>query len=102
MAMLVTWEDGYKVDLGSLKRGGKKGAGDISFVRIGAKGKKEVSTTFKPTGRLTVVKAPMDQGATGKINIDLQSGDYMLSGDLDVQTCVSPKAAPSGGKKKRK
>ncbi len=101
LSMLVTWEDGYKVDLGSLKRGGKKGGGEVSFARAAGHGKKDFSAGFKPTGRLTVIKAPMEQGATGKINIDLQSGDYMLSGDLDVQTCVSPKAA-AGGKKKKK
>jgi hypothetical protein len=101
LALTVNWEDGYKVDLGSLKRGGKKGPGEVSFARIGPKGKKDFSGTFKPTGRVTVVKAPMDQNSTGKINIDLQSGDYMLSGDLDVQTCVSPKSAPAGKKKKK-
>jgi hypothetical protein len=102
LSMLVTWEDGYKVDLGSLKHAGKKGGGEISFARAGAHGKRDVSTTFKPTGRVTIVKAPMEQGSVGKLNIDLQSGDYMLSGDLDVQTCVSPKAAQAAGKKKKK
>ena len=103
--MTVTLEDGYKVDLGSLKRGGKKGGGEISFVRIGAGGKKEFSATFKPTGRVTIVKAPMEQNAVGKLNLDLTSGDYMLSGDLDLQACVAPKAAagaPKGGPKKKK
>jgi hypothetical protein len=104
LSMLVTWEDGYKVDLGSLKHGGKKGGGEISFARVAAKGKRDFSATFKPTGRVTIVKAPMEQGEVGKLTIDLQSGDYMLSGDLDVQTCVSPKAAAAakGGKKKKK
>jgi hypothetical protein len=97
LSILVTWEDGYKVDLGSLKHG-KKGGGEISFARIGAKGKRDYSATFKPTGRVTIVKAPTEQGEVGKLSIDLQSGDYMLSGDLDVQTCVSPKAAPGAGK----
>jgi hypothetical protein len=102
LTLTVTLEDGYKVDLGSLKRGGKKGGGEISFVRVNAAGKKEVSTTFKPTGRVTIVHAPMEQNAVGKMNIDLQSGDYMLSGDLDLQACVAPKAAAKGGAKKKK
>ncbi len=104
MTMTVTLEDGYKVDLGSLKRGGKKGGGEISFVRIGSGGKKDFSATFKPTGRVTVVHAPMEQNAVGKLNIDLTSGDYMLSGDLDLQACVAPKgtAGAKGTAKKKK
>lgn len=92
LTMTVPWEDGYKQDLGSLKRAGKKGAGEISLVRVGAAGKKDVSTTFKPSGRVTIVKAAMEPGAVGKMNIDLTSGDYMLAGDLDIQVCVAPKS----------
>lgn len=91
LTMMVPWEDGYKQDIGSLKRGGKKGAGEIAFFRVNANGKKEPSATFKPTGRVTVVKAPNEEGAVGKLSIDMQSGDYMLSGDLDIQLCVAPK-----------
>jgi hypothetical protein len=89
--MLVPWSDGYKVDLGSLKRGTKKGSGEIALTRVGAGGKAEVSATFKPTGRVTIVSAPKDANAFGKMKIDLQSGDYMLAGDLDVQVCVASK-----------
>jgi hypothetical protein len=86
LTLLVPWQDGYKIDLGSLKRSGKKGAGEIAF----KSGKKEAAA-FKPSGTLTIVSAPMDKGATGKLKIDLQSGDYMLAGDLDIQVCVAPK-----------
>jgi hypothetical protein len=85
MTMIVPWQDGYKVDLASLKGIGKK-AGDISFKR----GKKD-ATAFKPSGLVTVVSAPMEKGGKGKLKIDLQSGDYMLNGDLDIEVCVSPK-----------
>lgn len=115
LMVTVPWEDGYKQDLGSLKRAGKNGAGEISFVRVNTNGKKEPSATFKPTGRVTVVKAPSDEGAVGKLNIDMQSGDYMLSGDLDIQLCVAAKGGggapaaaaapaskpPKAGKKKK-
>jgi hypothetical protein len=84
LSILVTWKDGYKTDVGSLKRSGKKGSGEIGFARVSAAGKSDGSTTFKPTGRVTVVSAPTDQTATGKMSIDLQSGDYVLMGDLDV------------------
>ena len=71
----------------------------------GASGKKEFSAAFRPSGRVTVVKTPTEQNAVGKLNIDLTSGDYMLSGDIDLQACVAPKggaAAPkSPGKKKK-
>jgi hypothetical protein len=87
MSFLVTWKDGYKTDLGSLKRG-KKGSGEIGFSRASTANK---ATTFKPTGRVTIITAPTDQGALGKMKIDLQSGDYMLAGDLDVQVCVGLK-----------
>ncbi len=40
---------------------------------------------------MTVVSAPMEKGGKGKLKIDLQSGDYMLAGDLDIEVCVSPK-----------
>ncbi|MDP9002193.1 MAG: hypothetical protein M3O46_19035 [Myxococcota bacterium] len=92
LTMTVPWEDGYKQDLGSLKRAGKKGPGEISLVRVGASGKRDASMTFKPSGRVTIVKAGMEQGAIGKMNIDLTSGDYMLAGDLDIQVCVAPKS----------
>ncbi len=88
LTMLVPWQDGYKVDLGSLKHSAKKGPGEIAF-RSG--GKKEASATFKPSGTVTIVSAPMNKGATGKLKIDMQSGDYMLAGDLDIQVCVAPK-----------
>jgi hypothetical protein len=86
LTLMVPWQDGYKADLGSLKRSSKKGPGEITFSRS----KKDVSTTFKPSGTVTIVSAPMTQNATGKMKIDLQSGDYMLAGDLDIQVCVSP------------
>ncbi len=88
LTLLVPWQDGYKVDLSALKRAGKKGSGEIAF-RPG--GKKEPSATFKPSGTVTIVSAPMAKGATGKLKIDLQSGDYMLAGDLDIEVCVAPK-----------
>jgi hypothetical protein len=87
LTLVVPWSDGYKVDLAALKISGKKGPGDIGFSRS----KKDVSATFKPSGTVTVVSAPMDKGATGKLKIDLQSGDYMLAGTVDVEMCVSPK-----------
>ncbi|MGO9833638.1 MAG: hypothetical protein ACLP1X_05430 [Polyangiaceae bacterium] len=88
MTLVIEWKDGYKTDLGSLKRTGKK---EVGFTRVSAAGAAGPSKTFKPTGKVTIVSAPMDQGATGKMKIDLQSGDYMLAGDLDVQVCVAPK-----------
>jgi hypothetical protein len=89
--MVVPWQDGYKVDLASLKRGTKKGTGEIAFVRTSGANKSEVSPGFKPSGTVTILSAPMERNATGKMKIDLQSGDYMLAGDLDIQVCVSPK-----------
>lgn len=90
LTMLVAWKSGYKTDLGSL-RAGKKSSSEIGFSRLSAANKASTSPKFKPTGTVTIVTAPMDQGATGKMKIDLQSGDYMLAGDLDVQVCVAPK-----------
>jgi hypothetical protein len=87
LTLVVPWSDGYKVDLAALKLSGKKGAGEIGFRHS----KKEPSATFKPSGTVTVVSAPTDKSATGKLKIDLQSGDYMLAGTLDVELCVAPK-----------
>ena len=87
MLLVVPWSDGYKVDVSALKLAGKKGPAEIGFSRS----KKDVSATFKPSGTVTVVSAPMDKGATGKLKIDLQSGDYMLAGTVDVEMCVAPK-----------
>jgi hypothetical protein len=86
LTLLVPWSDGYKVDLAALK-GAKKGPSDIAFIA----GKKGVSAGFKPSGSLTVVSAPMDKGGKGKLKIDLQSGDYMLAGDLDIEMCAAAK-----------
>jgi hypothetical protein len=109
LTITVPWEDGYKQDLGSLKRAGKKGPAEISFVRVSGGGKKDVSTTFKPSGRVTIAKAPTETNSLGRMNIDMQSGDYMLSGDLDIQVCVdakggqsAPKTAPKNPAKKKK
>jgi hypothetical protein len=88
LTMLVTWENGYKSDLGSLKRSTvKKPNGEITFYRARAGGKKDVSPTFKPSGTVTILKAPSEPMATGSMKIDMQSGDYMLAGDLDVLVC---------------
>jgi hypothetical protein len=86
LTMLVPWSDGYKVDLASLKLGGKKGPGEIALSHG-----KSVSATFKPSGTVTVVSAPMDKTSTGKLKVDLQSGDYMLAGTLDIEMCAAPK-----------
>jgi hypothetical protein len=83
MTLMVTWQDGYKVDLGSLLRA----KGEAGFARVGNDKKSHKSATFKPTGRLTVVSAPTQQNAFGKVKIDLSSGDYILAGDLDVKVC---------------
>src|SRR5258708_3593152 len=86
LSILLEWKDGYKTDVGSLRRATKPGAGEVGFSR-GA----SVSKTFKPTGRVTVVKAPTDANATAKLKVDVQSGDFMLAGDLDVLLCVAAK-----------
>jgi hypothetical protein len=91
LTMLVTWENGYKSDLGSLKRSTpKKPSGEITFYRARAGGKKDVSPTFKPSGTVTILKAPSDPSTPGSMKIDMQSGDYMLAGDLDVLVCPPP------------
>lgn len=82
ISLLVPWKDGYKTDLASLKRAKGAAVNEAAFVRT-----KKVSTSFKPTGLVTVVSAPTQKGAVGKMKIDLQSGDYMLAGDLDVVVC---------------
>lgn len=86
LSLLLEWKDGYKTDVGSLKRATKPGGGEVGFSRGGS-----VSKTFKPTGRVTVVSAPTDANATGKIKLDVQSGDFMLAGNLDVLLCVAAK-----------
>lgn len=91
MVLVVSWQDGYKTDLSALRRAKKGSMGEAAFVRIGDDGKKQVSTTFKPSGLVTVVSAPTQKDAIGKLKIDLQSGDYMVAGDLDVKLCVAAK-----------
>jgi hypothetical protein len=88
LTLLVPWQNGYKIDLAALRRSTpKKTGGEITFSRGAAGGKKEISATFKPSGTVTVVTAPTDASSVGKINIDLQSGDFMIAGDLDVLVC---------------
>jgi len=86
LTILLEWKDGYKTDLGSLKRATKVGGGEVGFSRNNA-----LSKTFKPTGRVTVVSAPTDANATGKLKLDVQSGDFVLAGDIDVLLCVAAK-----------
>ncbi|MDP9152574.1 MAG: TlpA family protein disulfide reductase [Myxococcota bacterium] len=88
LSVLVPWKEGYSGDLALLKRSPKSAA--VTFSRLGAK-KNVVFTTFKPSGTVRIVSAPMEQGAVGKMKIDLASGDYTLTGELDVQMCVAPK-----------
>ncbi len=71
-----------------LKRAPKSAA--VTFSRLGAK-KNVVSTTLKPSGTFTIVSAPMEKDAVGKMKIDLASGDFTLAGDMDIQVCVAPK-----------
>jgi hypothetical protein len=85
MLLLVPWKDGYKTDLSALRRARGGNLGEAAFIR-----KKQVSTTFKPSGLLTVVSAPTQKGTVGKMKIDLQSGGYILAGDLDVKVCGTP------------
>jgi hypothetical protein len=87
MSLMVPWQDGYKVDLGSLRRAKKGDKGEAAFIRVGDDSKGHVSTTFKPTGLVTIVSAPTGANAFGKMKIDLSSGDYILNGDLDVKVC---------------
>jgi hypothetical protein len=91
MSLIVPWKDGYKTDLSSLKRAKGASLNEAAFVRQADGKKKQVSSTFKPTGLVTIVSAPTQKDAIGKMKIDLQSGDYMLAGDLDVKVCVAPK-----------
>ncbi len=91
MMLIVPWKDGYKTDLASLRRAKKGSLGEAAFVRVGDDGKKQVSTTFKPTGLVTVVSASTKTETVGKVKIDLQNGDYMVAGDLDVKVCGSAK-----------
>ncbi len=91
LTMTVPWNAGEKADLSALKRSAKGGPAEIGFARIGAGNKKDVSSTFKPSGTVTILAAPTAASSTGKMKIDLQSGDYMLAGDLDIEVCVAPK-----------
>jgi hypothetical protein len=85
MMLLVPWKDGYKTDLSALRRARGGNLGEAAFIR-----KKQVSTTFKPSGLVTVVSAATQKGTVGKMKIDLQSGGYILTGDLDVKVCGAP------------
>lgn len=85
MMLMVPWKDGYKTDLAALKRAKGGNLGEAAFVR-----KKQISTTFKPSGLVTIVSAPTQKDAIGKMKIDLQSGGYILAGDLDVKVCGAP------------
>jgi hypothetical protein len=98
LLMMIPWKDGAKLDLAKLKvpnpkaKGFAAAMGEVSFIRIGDDGKSnQVSTTFKPTGKATIVSAPMEQNAVGKMTLDLKSGDYALSGDVDIKVCFPPK-----------
>jgi len=82
--LTVPWKDGYKTDLAALRRAKGGSLGEAAFVR-----KKQVSATFKPSGLVTVVSAPTEKGKVGKMKIDLTSGGYILTGDLDVMVCGS-------------
>ena len=87
LTMLIAWQDGYKTDLGSLRRTAGKGPPEITFLRASAASKMQPSKTFKASGTVTIVSAPKEAGATGKMKIDLQAGDYILAGNLDIQVC---------------
>lgn len=91
ISLLVPYKDGYKTDLASLKRAKGAAANEAAFVRMADGKKRQVSSTFKPTGLVTIVSAPTQKDAIGKMKIDLQSGDYMLAGDLDVKVCAASK-----------
>lgn len=91
LTMMVAYGDGMKTDLAALKLPKGKSWGDFTLVRVLAGSKNEISTTVKPIGTVTIVKAPMKQGDVGTMKIDLTSGGYMLNGDIDLKACSSPK-----------
>src|SRR5258708_29084774 len=67
LSVLIEWKDGYKTDVGSLRRATKPGGRGVGCTRGGA-----VSQTFKPSGRSTGVSAPTDACSTAKLNLDVQ------------------------------
>ena len=87
LTLVVPWSNGYKVDLSALKRATKTAPNEFGLSRAPG----SYSTTLKPSGTLTVLKAPTAKDATGKMKIDMQAGDYILAGDLDVLVCVPAK-----------
>jgi len=91
LTMVVPWQSGMKADLAALPRPKGKSKGEIAFTRVNDKKKSEVSKTFRPSGTVTIVSAPTEQNAFGKMKIDLSSGDYILAGDLDVKVCSAVK-----------
>jgi cytochrome c biogenesis protein CcmG/thiol:disulfide interchange protein DsbE len=91
LTIMVPWKDGSKTDLASLKQSTRKSPGAIRFTRLNAARKSEASKTFKPSGTVTIASAPTDLNGIGKMTIDLTSGDYRLTGDLDIQVCVPPR-----------
>ncbi len=91
MTMTIPWKDGMKADLAAMLRPKGKGLGEISFVRVTDAKQNDGSKTFDPIGTVTVVKAPTQKDAFGKMKIDLTAGGYMLAGDIDVKVCVAPK-----------
>jgi thiol-disulfide isomerase/thioredoxin len=91
LTLVVPWKDGYTADLAKLARPSKKAGPAISFRRLNGSKKSVPSKTFKPSGKVTIVSAPMEQNAVGKMQIELASGDYSLTGELDIQVCVAPR-----------
>jgi hypothetical protein len=77
----VPWGPGARTDLGTLSSKGVNPEAQATRHFDSEHGK---GLRFRPQGALTIVSAPSQKGAIGKITIDLRSGDYVLTGDMPV------------------
>lgn len=65
-------------------------AGDKASVRFGLQRKGNQLWGAAKSGAVTVLEAPKQQGAIGRIRINASAPKEKLSGEIDVHVCVAP------------
>jgi hypothetical protein len=82
----IPWAAGARTDLGTLSSKGVNPEAQATRHSDSEHGK---GLRFRPQGTITIVSAPSEKGAIGKITIDLRSEDYALTGDMPVIVCAN-------------
>jgi hypothetical protein len=81
IVLQIPWKEGAKLDLAKLKKT------DVWATSVDDKKKVAALKTFKPTGKVEVLAAPTKEKSSGRIKIELKSGNDTITAEVPVKFC---------------